>query len=698
MARNDMSRLGVNTASLMLVLLGLIAGLRADEVTLLTLKAQPGTSKTLSFPSDEWLGNLYLVPESGLDWNPKGVRPEGQLEYLGPARGKVCVPEGRDVRLWVRLDLSPREAATLRTQNPRAYQMLIADRVREDPDDLAGLAQLDPNGLFWLSVTSPTYRRTGVAPEVFEPIRRLTGLEMLTLSSTGITDAGLEHLRPLRSLKGLELTQFPIRAQALAVLEDLHELEYLSLNTNVTDAGLKRVARVPSLRWLSIVDGKMWGPGLAELASLPRLERLCIHQSRSQLYDRNIKYLEGLTQLKALTFWSSGCDTLGDASLASVGKLESLEELYFIRTSPKFTLAGIAHLQNLKHLRKVDFGHAWAGPPGAQYGDDIARLLATMPQLESIERIAGLSAEGMEALATLPNLKCLHVSLRDGKQGYQGPTGLSHLAGLRSLEKLYIEGGDQLPDSDLASLEVLNRLKELSIFFSSVSDCGLASISKLKELEHLHVDVLTLSGVNHLNGLPDLQSLQVSTRVDAAQATRADETVLDLSGLTRLKDLDLLGLTLQDEDLAFLKHLTLLERLMIYPAHPVSASSLGHLRELPQLNHLRVGKLSDCTGEDLTHLNTLPKLRSVVLEGGITDTALTSLTGPSCLESLRVDTDNPIRKETVTDLTENHPGIEYIHIHNLTPIQTQSTGTPGRTGVTRLRINRRPPTNRRRRR
>ena len=145
------------------------------------------------------------------------------------------------------------------------------------------------------------YRRTGVAPEVFEPIRYLTGLEMLTLWSSGITDAGLEHLRPLRSLRGLELTQFPISSQALAVLKDLPELEYLSLNTNVTDAGLKQVAQVPSLRWLSIIDGKMWGPGLAELASLPRLERLCIHQSRSQLYDRNIKYLEGLTQLKALT-------------------------------------------------------------------------------------------------------------------------------------------------------------------------------------------------------------------------------------------------------------------------------------------------------------------------------------------------------------------------------------------------------------
>jgi internalin A len=638
--------------------------LGAEGMTFPGSQGSVGSTRVLSFPSHEWLGNLYLVPESGLDWDLKYVRPGGStLEYLSAASGEVHVPRDRKIRLWVRLDLDPRESASLRRLNPRSYQMLIADRIREDPGDLSGLSQLNPNGLFWLSVTSPTYRRTGVAPEVFEPIRRLTGLEMLTLSSTGITDAGLEHLRPLRSLKGLELTQFPIRAQALAVLEDLHELEYLSLNTNVTDAGLKRVARVPSLRWLSIVDGKMWGPGLAELASLPRLERLCIHQSRSQLYDRNIKYLEGLTQLKALTFWSSGCDTLGDASLASVGKLESLEELYFIRTSPQFTPAGIAHLQNLKHFKKVDFGQARIGPSGAHYGDDVARQLAAIPQLESIERVAYLSAEGMEALATIPNLKCLHVSLRNSKQDYRGTTGLSHLAGLRSLEKLSIESDDPLPDADLASLEALSHLKELNIFFGGVSDRGLAAIGRLAQLEHLQLTVLTRSGLNHLNGLPNLRSLNVhGAWGDAAKIVEADEGRLDLSGLTKLEDFYLAGLPLQAEDLAFLKHLKAAKIIMIQPTERVSGTYLRHVADLPGLERLWAFNLWDCSNEDVAALNTLPRLRSLRLRGDVTDTALTGLTGPEMLESVRIETDNPISAATVNQLTESHPVLEYVHI------------------------------------
>ena len=681
----------INRKVILAVLLGFITGLHAGEPNVLTPKAQPGAFRTLTFPTEQWTGNLFLVPESGVDMNPRYVRPEGDLKYFSSALGEVGVPRDREVRLWVLLDLTPREVARLQRQNPRAYQMLIADRVRDHPDDLSGLSQLDPNGLFWLSVGSPTYRRTGVAPEVFEPIARLTGLKMLDLTSTGITDAGLECIRPLRSLRGLELTQFPISSRALSVLKDLPALEYLSLNTNVTDAGLKQVAQVPSLRWLSIIDGKMWGPGLAELARLPRLERLCIQQSRSQLYDRNIKYLEGLTQLKSLTFWSGGVDTLTDASLASISELESLEELYFIRACPKLTSAGVAHLKKLRNLRKVDFGHTWVGEPGAQYGDDVARLLATVPQLESIERLGYLSAEGMKTLATLPSLRCLHVSLRDRNLGYHGPTGLSHLAGLTSLEKLYIESGDILPDADLASLETLSGLKDLLIINPGVSERGLASIGKLTQLERLHLDTLTRSGLNHLNGLSNLEYLKVSSGWDKGDWTISPgEGTLDLSGLKKMKDLCLTEVMLRDGDLDFVKDLPALERLMVQQTTPLTAAFFRQLRGLPELNHLWVRGLTDCTGADLAHLNGLPKLRGLILHGEITDAALTSLTGPLCLESLTLQTDHPIREETVDVLTARHPVLEYVHIHALTPAQPQPASVPprGRTDQ-RTRPNRR---------
>jgi hypothetical protein len=700
----------VSAAAIMLVLFGLVAGLQADEITLFTPNQPPDATRTISFPSGQCTGNLYLEPESGTDWDPKCVRPSGKCEYLRPAQGDVLVPEDRNVKLWIRLALSPWESAKLRTQNPQAHQW-GADRTRKDPDDLSGLSELDPNDLFWLSVSTEMYLRTGADPRIFEPLSHLTGLRILSLQSAGITNEGLEHLRPLRSLRGLEFTQASISNRGLAVLMDLPALEYLSLNTGVTDAGLRQVAQLSNLRWLSIADGKMWGPGLAELAKLPRLERLCIVQSRSPLFDRHIKYLEGLTQLKGLTLWGSACNTLTDASLASIGKLKNLEELYFIRTMPRFTVAGAAHLKKLKNLKKIAFAQImWSGYAGEYYGDEVVRqLAANLLNLESITGISYLTAEGMETLAKFRNLKCLDVGLKNHILGYDGPTGVSHLASLVSLEELHIYNQDSLYEADFACLETLGRLKELLVGSRHLTDRDLASFGKLDQLESLSFSVLggpgaskiSKSGLNQLNGLSRLHYLQANVWGNAAKTGPADELMLDLSGLKKMKDLTLSGLSLQDSDLAFLKHLPLLENLSIQPIQPgspLTGAFFRHLRELPELNRLYVSGLSGCTGEDLAHLNGLPKLRSLIVAGDITDTALTSLTGPLSLESLNVDTDRPIRKQTVTNLAKSHPVIEYIHINRMPKVQTRPASTPKRTRVSPSRVNQRTQKNRPRRR
>jgi hypothetical protein len=169
---------------------------------------------------------------------------------------------------------------------------------------------------------------------------------------------------------------------------------------------------------------------------------------------------------------------------------------------------------------------------------------------------------------------------------------------------------------------------------------------------------------------------------------------LDLSGLRQVRELILAGRPLHDDDLAFLKHLPLLESLMIEPSSSLTGASLRHLRELPELHRLWIFGLWNCTGQDLTCLSNLPKLRELRIGGDITDAALASLAGPPCLNLLMVETDNPIRKETVTDLTKSHPGIEYIHINTLTPVQTKPVGRPERPGVSPRRTDPRTPANR----
>jgi hypothetical protein len=313
--------------------------------------------------------------------------------------------------------------------------------------------------------------------------------------------------------------------------------------------------------------------------------------------------------------------------------------------------------------------------------------LATMPQLESIEGISYLSAEGMKTLATLPNLKCLHVNLKDRHQGYYGPTGLSHLSGLRSLEELVISTGDGWSDADLACLGSLNQLRELSLGCPSattITDRGLGSIGKLRQLERLslgHASV-TRGGLNQLNSLSNLQFLSVGTGGRASSRPTSDELTLDLSGLKNLKDLHLSWLPLQDSDLAFLEHLPLLEQVFIdMETNSLTGASLRHLKNHPDLNYLHLSGLSDCTGEDLACLNGLPKLRSLHLMGDIPDTALASLTGPPSIESINIYTDQPIQKQTAAGLTKSHPVIEYVRIEDAPKTPTRPIPAPGRAGA-----------------
>lgn len=686
MARNDAVRKHVGVAAILLVQVGLVAGSLAKE----TLSPGPdlavAATRTLSFPPGQRLGNLNLEPELGQTLEPKAVRLCAGWDYFSVAQGDVRVPRDRNVQLTIRLALSPQESARLRGQNPRKYQVFEAGRTRQDPQDLAGLSRLDPNGVYWLSIDSLT-RVADADKRVLEPIRHLTGLRILTLYDTGVTDKGMEHLRSLRSLRALELAESSITSRGLAVLTDLPALEYLGFDKEVTDASLKQVAQHPSLRWLRIPMGRVWGPGLAELAKMPRLERLCL-VGETGLTDQHIRHLEGLTHLKSLTLWGSACNSLTNASLASIGKLKDLEELYFIMTNPRFTAAGMAHLKGLTNLTKVDFAQTWAGPEGVGSGDALARQLVTdHPNLESILGISFLSAEGMKTLAALRNLKSLYVGLKDRHLGYSGPTGMSHLAALGSLEELLISTGSELSDADLSSLESLNHLRDLTINCSSrttITDRGLGSIAKLHQLERLSLGhaSMTRGALNQLNSLSNLQFLGVGTGGRASSGPTGDELTLDLSGLKNLKDLHLGWLPLQDSDLAFLEHLPLLKQVFIdMETDSLTGVFLRHLEKLPELNYLYISGLSGCTGEDLASLNGLPKLRSLHLTGDITNAALTSLTGPASIESINIYTNQPIQKQALADLTNSHPVIEYVRIEGLPKASTRPIPTPRRTGI-----------------
>jgi internalin A len=667
-----------------LIIWGPIGSLWAEQAPSSIEKLAPAVTKVLHFPKDQCLGVLHVEDRSrgseyvqhhfdpSLPWglDPQLLDLHTAWQSVGTARGDVTAPADRDIALRVMLKPKPSELV-----HPN-----LRDRRFTDPEDLSALSGLEPTDLGMLFVYS-LGERTYADERVVKPLSRLTGLKMLRLCRTGVTDKGMEYLRSLHSLRSLELTEARVSDAGLAVLKDLPTLEYLDFYTATGDAGLKYLGQSSNLRWVRIRMGRIGGPGLAELASLPRLERLCLWGD-SGLTDRHLKYLEGLTHLKSLTLWGTDDPPLTDASLASIGKLTRLEELYFIRIATTFTSAGVARLKGLKNLKKVELGPSGLDEAGMRH-------LAALPNLVAVNGNVPLTGTTAKTIGSLRNLQSLDIGL----ENRTAPGAVPSLFALTSLEELRFVGarvGASLSDENLAGLESLSHLKSLLIGSQDVTDRSMMSIGKLERLESLDLWAnVTRRGLNQLSGLTHLRTLAVSPLPDPSGGV--DEVPLKLSALTDLRTLCLHNLSLHDEDLASLADMRHLEWLVLDGSF--TEDGLRYLGDLPELKLLDVTGVTCSNGEGLARLGGLKKLEDLTLRGRITDAALAQLAVLPSLWSLRIVTDESIRPETVAHLKQTLPVIEYIHIDKLTlgdPPRIQSSpGQPRRAPPDRPRAN--PP-------
>ncbi len=661
-------------------------GLSARELGPADTRPVAAATKVLRFPQDQCLGVLQTedrVPRSecfqhnfdpSLPWAMDShlLDLDTCWESVGIARGDVAVPADREIALRILLKARPSE---LIFPNLR-------DRRFTDPEDLAGLSGLEPNDLGMLFVSSLA-ERTYADERVIKPLSRFTGLKMLRLGRTGVTDKGMEYLRSLRSLRSLELMEAGVSDTGLAVLKDLPSLEYVDLYTRTGDAGLKYLAQLPNLRWLRIRMGYIGGPGLAELAHGPHLERLSLWGSGWGLTDQHIGYLEGLTHLKSLTLWGTSDPPLTDASLASISKLAGLEELYFVRIATRFTSAGIAHLKSLKNLKNVDFG--------SMIDEASTRHLAGMPSLATVSGGVPLTTDSVKALASIRNLRSIGVILQDET----APGIVPSLLALTSLEELNFTGsraGVWLSDDNLVGLESLDRLRRLHLWGDEVTDRSMARVSRLKGLESLTLwaDV-SKHGLNQLSGLTHLRSF--ATMPPPGRTREMDEIRLKLSTLTELRMLSLRGQALRNEDVASLAGLHHLDWLVLEGTFTEGA--LWHLKDLAELKVLMISGVSCSTGEGLAQLGELKRLGDLTIEGRITDAALSRLPALPSLWSLRLVTEDPIRPETIALLKRTLPVIEYIHIDKPLqanpPLIQSSPPQRGRTPANPPRVNRTTP-------
>jgi hypothetical protein len=129
--------------------------------------------------------------------------------------------------------------------------------------------------------------------QVIAQVGRLKRLQLLDVSSSSVTDVGLERLRGLTNLSFLSLGQTQVTDAGLVHLKGLSSVKGLLLDgTAVTDAGLDQLKGMTNLEFLGLDSTRVTDAGLVHLEGLPKLSQLFL--GSSQVTDAGLTHLKGL--------------------------------------------------------------------------------------------------------------------------------------------------------------------------------------------------------------------------------------------------------------------------------------------------------------------------------------------------------------------------------------------------------------------
>ncbi len=223
-------------------------------------------------------------------------------------------------------------------------------------------------------------------------------------------------------------------------------------------------------------------------------------------------------------------------------------------------------------VREVDFGTKTV------FNAEL-RLLAAFPELEKVSLArSSVTAEGLEHLARLPNLKSLYL-------GGSPIESIAALAGCATLESLTVllDPEAEFRDAGTEGLERLTNLRRLIFRGGSIAEGTVERVATLRQLRELDLDVSSMN----------------DERCCAA-----------LSELTELEYLSLIR-WIDEPSLRYLAPLVKLRTLRVY-VDSGTGDALRYLAGLPELHLLTLSGYTFC-GDGLHHLAALTNLRTLVI-------------------------------------------------------------------------------------
>jgi hypothetical protein len=230
---------------------------------------------------------------------------------------------------------------------------------------------------------------SALTDEGIAALGRLPAVERLSIDAHGgragfalrLTDAGLAQLKHLKSLRHLALGTSQFTDDRLRALSGLAQIEVLVLSrTGLTDAGLPEMLDgLTGLRSLNIQNAMVTGPGLAKLRDCPRLLSLRLS---CPLTDDSLTYLANVRQLAQLDIGGASGLMLTDKGLAHLEQLTNLTQLSL--NGSRFGDAGLQHLSRLTALVDVQLE-----PAKAEFTYQGLKYLESLTNLKTLRLTTG---------------------------------------------------------------------------------------------------------------------------------------------------------------------------------------------------------------------------------------------------------------------------------------------------------------------
>src|SRR5437868_1736904 len=250
----------------------------------------------------------------------------------------------------------------------KKFQMCWPQRITDaGAKQLAGLEGLFGLSFFW--------HVSAMTPDGLKHLAGLPSLGFLGCEGTLCNDAAMAHIAEIPALRML-MAQGTIADDAgFAALSRSQTLEYLWGREcpNLKNRGFNALASMPALKGLAVSCKNVDDSALAALPGFPALNALMPmdvtddgfrHVGKCErleglwcMYCRETgdiatNHIRGLSNLKT---YYAGFTSITDASLAILGKMNSLEDIEFHECAD-ITNAGLPHLVGLPRLRAITVG------------------------------------------------------------------------------------------------------------------------------------------------------------------------------------------------------------------------------------------------------------------------------------------------------------------------------------------------------